>query len=348
MINFHERFLEILKTLTQINVFTSNYEIFPDDTYHILSKNDIKEQYYINSSKFNLLFSELFKIDLVDWKNLIAFFNMTLEMNNGKTSAKNIFITFEQSITGQFDLISLNLLDLDKHYTIKLDDETAIKEVFNKIKSNIYNNFEMVISSLGFNISNITSKDINLINNMSFADYINKYTKINDINNLYYINFEEVKNKIKNQNFDNKRKDIIFKIDNITCLYSILFEILPFDKKNLKQVIELYKFYCQITNQNFEIKLNFPERSKNQKNRKLYYIYFKNFFLFSIGFNPLFEFEKFVYLEGGNSITELTNNSDEIYKEVLNIFLSECSKILGKEVNKLKLKDLDIIKILRI
>ena len=346
MINFHERFFEILNTLTQINVFTSNYETFPDDTYHTLSKNNIIEQYYINSSKFNLLFSELFKIDLVDWQNLISFFNMTLEINNGDQSSKNIFITFEKSITGKFDLISLNLLDIDKHYKIKLDDETAIKELFNIIKANVYNNFEMIISSLGFNINNVTSKDINFIYNMSVSDYIQKYYSINKIDHLRYIDFEEAKTKIKHKNLNNKKRDITFEIDNITCLYHILFEILPCDKKNLKQIIELYKFYCQITNQNFEIKINFPKLSKNQKNQKFYYIYFKDFFHISVALDPLFESDNFLYENKNNYNETLTNSSDKIYEEILNAFLNRCSKILKKDVAKITYKDLDIIKIL--
>lgn len=347
MIDFHEKFLKILNELSFIDIFKSNNsENLPEDSFYILNNLNSKEQYYINSKKFNSLFSELFKVDLIDFNNLVSFYNMNLSINNKSIRNKNIMVTFQKKNNKFINIVGFYFFGLDFELRINLEDETSIKEGFNKIKNDIYDNFKTVISRFGFKPNTITAKDINYIHNFSISNYIRK---INKINNLNYIDFQEAIDKVKNVDFNFKDRDIIFTKENVKYLYDILLEILPLEQKKLKQIIEIYNFYCSFTNQEMRITFNFKKFTKDLKFGPLYYIHLENFLFISIGNNFFKEKEKILFsfdtIEG-DSIN--TNSSEILYMEILNIFSEEFSKVLKKEVNQIKYKDLYIIKMLTI
>ena len=111
--------------------------------------------------------------------------------------------------------------------------------------------------------------------------------------------------------------------------------------------------YCYIKNKNFNIEFSVNSIFKAQSIGDLYSIYFEDFLTIKIAPNFFDSENNFLYnyyhynTVGSITRNTKTNNIKEIYNDALiNKFSKDCKIILNKEIEDIKYKDFEIIKLL--
>ena len=343
MLNFKKEFFDNIKELKE---FDGNIDFLPTNSFQKYKVGIYPTRYLINTSIFDSLFSHFFNFDWCDFKSKIIFI---FKLCNIKLNDVFYYLYFQESISENKTALIFKIFNIDEDLYIKdINDTELVHKEFEKFKNYIEDIFNLLLKRYGIDNEIITINNIDLISQMSIGDYIRKNNKIKNLNYLskeeLILNFD-IKNLLHKEN-----NQIKFDEKKLTILYQVIDYILKSDLSYIKSIISLYKMYCYIKNKNFNIEFRVNSIFKAQRIGDLYSIYFEDFLTIKIAPNFFDSETNFLYhYNTVGSITRKTktNNIKEIYNDALiNKFSKDCKIILNKEIEDIKYKDFEIIKII--
>lgn len=184
--------------------------------------------------------------------------------------------------------------------------------------------------------------------------------KKNSINNFKYYSQEEILYNIPTLKPFTEDRFIKLNEQNIDLIYPFFSMILDSkNNSNLKQIISIHKLYCFLFNKKFKFEIYIQNFYKTSNLENAYSIVFEDFLTLTIGANffnlkieetSLYYFEIFskYYDKELNTNNNHTNNIENLYLIILNIYLEEFIEVLNKDIKDITYQDIKLINMLTI